>query len=94
MHQSIHVANGRALAYEEFGAAEGRPVLYFHGTPGSRLKVLLLAEEAQRLGLRLIALDRPGCRLRRALQRGFSVRSGHRGAPDPDQPIPARASGR
>jgi pimeloyl-ACP methyl ester carboxylesterase len=60
MHSSIRLADQRALAYEEFGDPGGRPVVYFHGTPGSRQEVSLLAEDAKRVGVRLIAVDRPG----------------------------------
>ena len=52
--------DGRRLAYAEYGAVEGRPVFYFHGFPGSRLEAVLAAAAAARLGIRLIAVDRPG----------------------------------
>jgi pimeloyl-ACP methyl ester carboxylesterase len=52
---------GRRLAYAEFGCADGAPVLYFHGSPSSRLEPLLVGgEHLARLGLRIIAPDRPG----------------------------------
>jgi pimeloyl-ACP methyl ester carboxylesterase len=39
----------------------GKPVLYFHGFPGSRLEVLLGGEaNFTRAGIRLLAIDRPG----------------------------------
>lgn len=51
----------RRLAYAEYGEPGGHPVLYFHGGGTSRLEPLLLGDEAfARLGLRLIAPDRPG----------------------------------
>lgn len=57
----IVLPDGRTLAYAEFGQADGDPVLYFHGAPSSRLEPLLLGDEAfVRLGLRVIAPDRPG----------------------------------
>lgn len=52
--------DGRRLGYAEYGAAEGRPVFYFHGFPGSRLEAILADAVASRLGIRLIAVDRPG----------------------------------
>jgi pimeloyl-ACP methyl ester carboxylesterase len=58
--ESIALADGRRLAYEEFGDPEGRPVLYFHGYPGSRVEGRLAAEGAARRGIRLISVDRPG----------------------------------
>src|SRR5262249_39080994 len=49
------------LSYAEFGRPEGDPVLYFHGSPSSRLEPLLLGDEMLgRLGLRVISPDRPG----------------------------------
>ena len=51
--------DGRRLAYTEWGVSDGRPVLYFHGTPGSRLWCPdEQATDAARV--RLIAPDRPG----------------------------------
>jgi len=52
--------DGRRVAVTEFGAPHGMPVFYQHGFPGSRLEAALVAAEAAGLGLRLIALDRPG----------------------------------
>lgn len=43
-----------------FGQAGGCPVIYQHGLPGSRLEAGLVAAAAERLGLQLIAADRPG----------------------------------
>lgn len=52
---------GRRLAYAEFGRPDGRPVMYFHGAPSSRLEPLLVGDEVlSRLGLRVVAPDRPG----------------------------------
>lgn len=57
----IILPDGRRLAYAEFGNPEGTPVLYFHGAPSSRLEPLLIGDEVwQRLGLRVVAPDRPG----------------------------------
>ncbi|HKR59981.1 MAG TPA: alpha/beta hydrolase [Pyrinomonadaceae bacterium] len=57
----IILSDGRKLAYAEFGQRDGHPVFYFHGSPSSRLEPLLIGDEAwNRLGLRIIAPDRPG----------------------------------
>jgi pimeloyl-ACP methyl ester carboxylesterase len=56
----LQLADGRHLAWAEYGDPQGRPVLYCHGYPGSRLEAQLAAAAAQRLGVRLIAPDRPG----------------------------------
>ncbi len=59
--QHIVLPDGRRLAYAEFGRTDGVPVLYFHGSPSSRFEPLLIGEETlDRLGLRIIAPDRPG----------------------------------
>ncbi|WP_068826518.1 alpha/beta fold hydrolase [Pseudomonas sp. BMS12] len=52
--------DGRELAYQQYGCADGAPLLVFHGLPGCRLQAALLDEPARRLGVRLIAADRPG----------------------------------
>lgn len=57
----ITLPDGRSLTYGEFGKPDGLPVLYFHGSPSSRLEPLLVGNEAwARHGLRVIAPDRPG----------------------------------
>jgi len=55
----VQLEDGRQLAYAEYGAAEGVPLFYFHGMPGSRLEHLEPATLVK-LGIRLITLDRPG----------------------------------
>lgn len=57
---TLRLRDGRALGYLEVGKQDGPPVIHCHGDPSSRLEVLLLAEEAASLGIRLIGLDRPG----------------------------------
>jgi pimeloyl-ACP methyl ester carboxylesterase len=52
--------DGRVVTYREFGAADGFPVIAMHGTPGSRLKYAAGHPDAERLGLRLISVDRWG----------------------------------
>jgi pimeloyl-ACP methyl ester carboxylesterase len=58
--ETVVVDDGRRLAYEEYGRADGRPVLCCHGIPGSRLLWSLFDETAQHHDARLIAPDRPG----------------------------------
>jgi pimeloyl-ACP methyl ester carboxylesterase len=54
------MADGRRLAYTEYGDADGTPAIYCHGFPGSRLEARLAHAAAATLGIRLIAPDRPG----------------------------------
>ena len=56
----LRLADGRALACLQLGDPAGPPVLYFHGYPGSRLEARVAGTAARRLGLRLLAVDRPG----------------------------------
>ena len=58
--ETRELRDGRTLAFTEFGAPDGRPVLYFHGFPGSRLEARLSADTAAKVGARVIAIDRPG----------------------------------
>lgn len=52
--------DGRQLTYAVFGDAGGLPVLFFHGSPGSRLGPKSVASAAIDSGARLIGVDRPG----------------------------------
>ncbi len=57
--RTIRLQDGRQLAYCEWGDLDGRPVVLFHGAPGSRL--FCPDEEAtQAAGVRLLTVDRPG----------------------------------
>jgi len=56
----LRLADGRALGFRIYGDAEGRPLLFLHGTPGSRLKFVIGHEAGQELGLALVAPDRWG----------------------------------
>lgn len=56
----LTLRDGRRLGYSEYGAPDGRPMLYCHGFPASRLDGRLAHEAALRHNVRLIAPDRPG----------------------------------
>ncbi len=58
--RQITLRDGRTLSYAEYGNPRGEPILYFHGLPGSRLDAQLTEPVASRLGVRVIAVDRPG----------------------------------
>lgn len=68
-------ADGRRVAYTEYGDPDGVPVVFLHGTPGSRLLGAVYDGPARRAdaartpangrtrsggGVRLLAVDRPG----------------------------------
>jgi pimeloyl-ACP methyl ester carboxylesterase len=57
---TVAAPDGRTLAVLETGDADGPAVVAHHGTPGCGRLYRTEAESAERLGLRLIAYDRPG----------------------------------
>jgi pimeloyl-ACP methyl ester carboxylesterase len=60
MHRALTLSDGRLLSVWEGGDPAGVPVVYFHGTPSSRLQAVSGHEAAVRNGVRLIAANRPG----------------------------------
>ena len=56
----IRLRDGRRLCFDEVGCSDGTPILYFHGNGHSRLGRHPDDEIAERLGVRLITIDRPG----------------------------------
>jgi pimeloyl-ACP methyl ester carboxylesterase len=56
----LRLDDGRELAFCELGDPNGTPVFGFHGTPGSHRMFGPMHTDALRLGVRLIAPDRPG----------------------------------
>lgn len=63
--RTVVLPDGRTLAFQEHGNSDDQVVLYFHGTPSCRVEWDALTRPglAQKLGARLIAVDRPGCGL-------------------------------
>jgi pimeloyl-ACP methyl ester carboxylesterase len=57
---AVTTQDGRTLAYVERGAADGFPVIFSHGTPGSRLARHADTDLYERHGVRAVAYDRPG----------------------------------
>lgn len=53
----LGLPGGRVLGWAEFGDPAGPPVVFLHGTPGSRLS---RPDDSALSGVRLITLDRPG----------------------------------
>ncbi len=60
-NQSITLSDGRSLGFQCLGDPNGRPLFFFHGTPGSRLVLSQDDFLAQISGVRLIVPERPGC---------------------------------
>jgi pimeloyl-ACP methyl ester carboxylesterase len=75
MRQSVPVvevfalSDGRQLAWAESGAADGRPVVYLHGAPGSIVEGARSPYHAQyaSAGVRLISMERAGYGISTAL---------------------------
>jgi pimeloyl-ACP methyl ester carboxylesterase len=60
----FHLPNGRHIGFAEFGDPAGDVVLWFHGTPGGRRQFPLIGRRAaEKLGLRVIVVERPGAGL-------------------------------
>jgi len=62
LNQQLQLSDGRRLGYDERGAANGKPLFYFHGSPSSRVESELFVSDKslQSLNVRLITFDRPG----------------------------------
>jgi pimeloyl-ACP methyl ester carboxylesterase len=62
VNQTFKLPDGRILGYDDHGPPNGKPVFFFHGTPGTRLNWYLFGSEelTQKLNIRIISLDRPG----------------------------------
>ncbi|MFB6172478.1 MAG: alpha/beta fold hydrolase [Haloarculaceae archaeon] len=56
----VSLDDRRQLAYAEYGSPDGAPVLFLHGTPGSRRLGALVDAPARERDVRVLALDRPG----------------------------------
>ncbi len=56
----LRLRDGRLLGYGDYGDAAGVPLFFFPGFPGSRLQASGGDEPASRLGVRLVAPERPG----------------------------------
>ena len=56
----IRLADGRRLAFSEFGDPSGAPIIHHHGMPGSRLDHQASLDLYRALGARVVVLDRPG----------------------------------
>jgi pimeloyl-ACP methyl ester carboxylesterase len=58
--QVLELGDGRALGFKVYGDPAGAPLLFLHGTPGSRLKFAIGHDAGKELGLAIVAPDRWG----------------------------------
>ena len=58
---AFRLHSGRQLGFAEFGPASGRPLLWFHGTPGARRQIAPRARAlANERDVRIVSVERPG----------------------------------
>ena len=61
LEHRLTMPDGRTLAVAEWGDPNGKPVISFHGTPGSRISYWTPEPDIwSRFGLRRFSFDRPG----------------------------------
>jgi hypothetical protein len=56
----VILQDGRKLGYAQYGSPTGKPVIFLHGMPGSRLDAAHFDDTGKELGVRIIGIDRPG----------------------------------
>ena len=59
-HQLFTLPDSRTLSYATYGASTGPVVFHLHGLGDSRLTGALFDQPGKTLGVRIIAIDRPG----------------------------------
>jgi pimeloyl-ACP methyl ester carboxylesterase len=57
---TVRLRDGRSVGYAVYGDPDGRAGFYFHGSPGSRIQARLGDDAGARLGVCIIAVERPG----------------------------------
>ena len=57
---TLDLSDGRTLGYATYGPTDGDPLLFFHGTPGSRYTRVPDPSILDEHGFRQITLERPG----------------------------------
>lgn len=63
IHQkkNLFLKDNRKIGYSIVGDPDGEPVLYHHGWPGTCFEILPFAKQAEKFGVKIIGIDRPGC---------------------------------
>lgn len=58
---TVAVRGDRRISFAEYGPRQGPAIVWMHGTPGARRQIPLeVREYADRQGVRIVGLDRPG----------------------------------
>lgn len=57
---TLSLSDGRTLGYAEYGPSDGDPLVFCHGTPGSRYTRHPNGSFLEERGIRQVTLDRPG----------------------------------
>lgn len=83
--QIFTLPDGRKLGFAEYGSPTGKPLVYFHGYPSSRIEAAPIDSYARENNIRVLALDRPGF--------GISTRVPNRQMLDWPQDVKAFADG-
>ncbi len=60
MQRTLHLRDGRRLAWASLGDPDGSPIVALHGSPDSSTIWRLADPAARRIGAHLVAPDRPG----------------------------------
>lgn len=60
MDQVFRLADGRQLSYSVSAATDGIPLIFFHGTPGSKAVLPAFEAQCERRGVKLITVNRAG----------------------------------
>lgn len=60
IHNILTLSDKRQLGVSKQGPSDGKPILYYHGIPGSRLEFNPPGNLLNELGIQIITLDRPG----------------------------------
>jgi pimeloyl-ACP methyl ester carboxylesterase len=56
----VRMSDGRAIGLSQHGDLKGKPLLWFPGTPSSRLWPVPDVEAARAAGVRVVVIERPG----------------------------------
>lgn len=56
----LPISEGRIVRAYRYGKADGTPLFYFHGWPGSGVQAALAEDAVQKHGFSLVSPDRPG----------------------------------